>query len=74
MSEIADRYAAELADAVWRKSSYTMGESACVEVVDGLPGVLPVRDSKRPDGPVIVVDAGAWSTFVDGVKRGALAG
>ncbi|MEU9618107.1 DUF397 domain-containing protein [Streptomyces sp. NPDC087228] len=56
-------------DAAWRKSSYsgnTGGE--CVEVADGRPCAVPVRDSKNPDGPVLVVGADAWQTFVDGLR------
>ncbi|QNP63154.1 DUF397 domain-containing protein [Streptomyces genisteinicus] len=54
----------------WRKSTYsgpTGGD--CVEVADGCPaGAVPVRDSKRPDGPVVTVGAGAWRAFVDGLR------
>ncbi|WP_375153030.1 DUF397 domain-containing protein [Streptomyces sp. SM18] len=33
----------------WRRSSYSNTQGGdCVEVADGLPSVLPVRDSKRP--------------------------
>jgi hypothetical protein len=39
-------------------------------VADGFPGVVPVRDSKNPDGPALVFSAGAWSAFVAGVKAG----
>ncbi|WP_324614712.1 DUF397 domain-containing protein [Streptomyces albireticuli] len=55
----------------WRKSSYSGLENDCVEVADGHPGVVPVRDSKAPCGPVIVLGSGAWSDFVDGVKAGS---
>ncbi|MGG8408754.1 DUF397 domain-containing protein [Streptomyces sp. 12297] len=27
-----------------------------------------MRDSKRPDGPVLRVGAAAWGVFADGVK------
>lgn len=41
--------------AVWRKSSHSNnGEGACVEVADGYPGGVPVRDSKAPHGPALV--------------------
>lgn len=56
----------DLSAAAWRKSNGDGG--ACVEVADGLTGVVPVRDSKLPDGPVIVVPAGAWAAFVTAVK------
>ncbi|MFD8549497.1 DUF397 domain-containing protein [Streptomyces sp. NPDC059649] len=62
-----------MSTAVWRKSSYTNGDGGdCVEVVDGLPGVVPVRDSKNPDGPAIVFPAAAWSSFVSAVKGATL--
>ncbi|MGO4752012.1 DUF397 domain-containing protein, partial [Streptomyces sp. 2MCAF27] len=33
----------------WRKSSYSNGEGAeCIEVADGIDGIVPVRDSKNP--------------------------
>ncbi|MFF4158333.1 DUF397 domain-containing protein [Streptomyces sp. NPDC001678] len=53
----------------WRKSSYSGLENDCVEVADGLPGVVPVRDSKSPHGPVLVVEAGAWSAFVAAIDE-----
>ncbi|PZT69518.1 DUF397 domain-containing protein [Streptomyces sp. SW4] len=49
----------------WRKSSYSNGDGGnCVEVADGVVGVVPVRDSKVDDGPVVVVGAAAWTAFV----------
>ncbi|MFL4494467.1 DUF397 domain-containing protein [Streptomyces sp. VTCC 41912] len=59
----------------WRKSSYSDNEGAdCIEVLDRHPHGTPVRDSKAPDGPVIVVPSGAWSAFVDAVKGGTFGG
>ncbi|MFG3496175.1 DUF397 domain-containing protein [Streptomyces sp. NPDC047886] len=51
----------------WRKSSYSSGGGECVEVADNLPGVVPVRDSKVPDGPAVIVGARAWAVFVAGL-------
>ncbi|WP_328480377.1 DUF397 domain-containing protein [Streptomyces sp. NBC_00377] len=34
----------------------------------GFPAVVPVRDSKAPDGPVIVVARSAWAAFVGAVS------
>ncbi|MEU9102891.1 DUF397 domain-containing protein [Streptomyces xanthophaeus] len=54
----------------WRKSSYSNGEGAsCVEVYDGLSGVVPVRDSKQAgDGPVLVFPDAAWASFIEDVR------
>ncbi|ORT57869.1 DUF397 domain-containing protein [Streptomyces sp. CB03238] len=65
----------DLSSAYWRKSSYSNGTGGeCVEVADNLPGVVPVRDSKVPQGPALVVRARAWAPFVEAVKAGRLAG
>ncbi len=55
----------------WRKSSYSdNSEGACVEVADGgLPGAVPVRDSKAPQGPALVFPAAGWTAFVTSVKH-----
>ncbi|KQX16957.1 toxin [Streptomyces sp. Root431] len=58
----------DLNNAHWRKSSYSNGDGGnCVEVLDDVPGVVPVRDSKVQDGPVLIVPAAAWSVFVAGI-------
>ncbi|MFF5336817.1 DUF397 domain-containing protein [Streptomyces sp. NPDC013181] len=55
--------------AQWRKSSYSNGSGGnCLEVADGHPGLVPVRDSKRPEGPALVIDAAAWTPFIEAVK------
>ncbi|MFC7826224.1 DUF397 domain-containing protein [Streptomyces sp. NPDC057375] len=61
----------DLTNACWRKSSYSGGSGGedCLEVTDGVPGVIPVRDSKVADGPVIVVGSAAWTEFVRGVVQ-----
>ncbi len=62
-----------LSAAAWRKSSYSDGQGgSCVEVADGFPGVVPVRDSKIPEGPAVLVPNAGWSTFVEAVKDGSI--
>ncbi|MFD3381398.1 MULTISPECIES: DUF397 domain-containing protein [unclassified Streptomyces] len=49
----------------WRKSTYSDDNGGeCLEVADGVPGVVPVRDSKVADGPVLLVGATAWAHFI----------
>jgi len=58
----------ELTGAVWRKSTRS-GNSECVEVADNLPGVVGVRDSKDPTGPVLTFTPRAWRAFVAHDRR-----
>ncbi|WP_328463920.1 DUF397 domain-containing protein [Streptomyces sp. NBC_00448] len=57
----------------WFKSSYSNNGGDCVEVAANLAvsrGVVPVRDSKDPQGPALVFPADAFASFVAGVKSG----
>ncbi|WP_329149297.1 DUF397 domain-containing protein [Streptomyces sp. NBC_01456] len=57
----------------WRKSSYSNGGDAnCIEIADGFPGAVPVRDSKNPEGPVLLFPTAAWSAFIGGVRADRL--
>lgn len=59
----------DLAEAQWRKSSYSgTNGGECVEVADCHPGAVPVRDSKNPAGPTLLVHADAWQAFVRGLR------
>jgi hypothetical protein len=60
----------DLTTAMWRKSSHSGASGGdCLEVTDIHPGIVPVRDSKNPDGPKLLFRAAAWSAFVTGLKR-----
>ncbi|MFF7238342.1 DUF397 domain-containing protein [Streptomyces collinus] len=54
--------------AVWIKSSYSGGGNNCLEVVTDHPTLVPVRDSKTPQGPKLAFRPEAWSAFVAGLK------
>jgi hypothetical protein len=53
----------------WRKSTHSDGSGGnCLEVSDDFPHIVPVRDSKNPNGPVLAFPAAAWSVFVEDVR------
>ncbi|WP_432005288.1 DUF397 domain-containing protein [Streptomyces parvus] len=57
----------------WFTSSYSNNGGACIEVAANLVtsrGIVPVRDSKVMDSPVIAVPATAFAAFVAGVRGG----
>jgi hypothetical protein len=50
----------------WLKSSAS-GTTNCVEVAIK-NGFVLIRDSKNPDGSILVVVAGKWSSFLDQIR------
>ncbi|MGG2463161.1 DUF397 domain-containing protein [Streptomyces sp. RGM 3693] len=64
-------------DFAWIKSSYSDGDGGqCLEFSPAhapAHGVVPLRDSKVPGGPVIIVSVVGWSSFVGAVKNGEFA-
>ncbi len=59
----------DLTPAVWRKSSYSNNQGACVEVAEVGDG-RAVRDFKNPTGPALVFTAAEWVAFTAGVRAG----
>ncbi|WP_078877034.1 DUF397 domain-containing protein [Streptomyces sp. 150FB] len=59
---------ADLSRVEWVKSTYSGSNGGeCVEFSHTLlssSGVVPVRDSKVPAGPVLMLAPGAWTGFV----------
>ncbi|MDT0264878.1 DUF397 domain-containing protein [Streptomyces sp. DSM 44915] len=54
----------------WRRSSYSGPNGGeCLEVADGVPEVVPVRDSKNTHGPTLAFPTASWSAFVTLTKR-----
>ena len=66
----------KLSSANWIKSSYSGGNGGeCVEWAPALVNdveAVPVRDSKAPHGPALLVPTPAWSSFVSAVQQGEL--
>ena len=59
--------------AAWSKSSYSgNGGGNCVEVARNLPAAVAVRDSKNPDGPVLMFSRDEWASFIGRVRASAV--
>lgn len=54
------------------KSSYSGGGPGtdCIELAHTADGGCAVRDSKDPDGPLLVFSREAWSAFLHATKDG----
>jgi len=61
----------DLTGATWHKSTYSNGSGGnCVEVAPTRDG-RALRDSKNPDGPVLLFSASQWQAFTQRVQYGA---
>jgi hypothetical protein len=67
----------DLTHATWRKSSFSGGNGGtCVEIAvipgskEGSDHVIALRDSKKPEGPVLIFTPDEWAAFTAGVMDG----
>ncbi|WP_030022798.1 DUF397 domain-containing protein [Streptomyces monomycini] len=59
----------------WFKSSYSGNGGTCLEWAPSqaaVTGMVPVRDSKDPDGPVLMLYPAAFAGLVEFARRAAL--
>jgi hypothetical protein len=56
-----------------RNSSRSASSGNCVEVAANLPGVIAVRDSKAPDGPLLTFTPYQWAAFTAAARSGEFA-
>ena len=69
--EPRDLTPADLSGAAWRKSSHSGNNGGnCVEVAMNLHGVVAVRDSKNPTGPILTFTPDEWRTFLGYLRQG----
>ncbi|MFE6864126.1 DUF397 domain-containing protein [Nocardia sp. NPDC057668] len=54
-------------DVVWRRSD---DRTEGVEIAFLASGNIGLRDSRNPDGPVLIFTPGEWKAFVAGAKDG----
>ncbi|WP_030463777.1 DUF397 domain-containing protein [Kitasatospora sp. NRRL B-11411] len=63
----------DLSGARWTKSSHSTDGGNCVEFAPEFTathGLVPVRDSKDPQGPALLFAETAFTAFVTAVKSG----
>ena len=62
--------ATQLSGAIWRKSSASNSQGACVELARLSSGEFAVRNSRQPDGPALIYTQAEITALIDGVKLG----
>ncbi|MFJ9029989.1 DUF397 domain-containing protein [Streptomyces sp. NPDC102274] len=60
------------ADVVWRKSSHSLPEGACVEIAQPFTGEVFFRDSKVRRSPVVAVSHPSAAAFMSALASGSL--
>ena len=60
---------AERACLSWVKAQYSGADGQCVEIASAV-GKVVIRDSKDPDGPILVYTPGEFRTFIRGAQNG----
>lgn len=58
-----------LSTLAWYKAARSTSNGACVEIAPA-DGMIAVRDSKDPTGPVLRYTQAEWAAFLDGAKKG----
>ncbi|MER5885113.1 DUF397 domain-containing protein [Streptomyces sp. NPDC001941] len=63
-------YPPDTTKSLWRKSSYSSSTGECVEFtpIAAALGVILIRDSKAPEGPILAPTPASWTTFINGLK------
>lgn len=58
----------------WTKSSHSNPNGNCVELAQLADGIIAVRNSRRPAGPVLLCARGEMAMFVKAVRDGEFDG
>ena len=58
------------ASSSWIKASLSFANGNCVELQPVVGGGVRIRDSKDPEGPVLIFTQDEWDAFSAGVKAG----
>jgi hypothetical protein len=60
---------AERAELSWLKAQSSTANGQCVELASAAAGIA-IRDSKDPDGPILVYTHSEFQAFLDGARNG----
>ena len=60
---------AERAGLAWLKAQSSSANGACVEIAK-VAGKIAIRDSKDPDGPILVYTPAEFRAFLSGARNG----
>jgi Domain of unknown function (DUF397) len=61
--------ASEREGLAWRKANSSTANGQCVEIASAA-GNIAIRDSKDPDGPILVYTTSEFRAFLDGARNG----
>jgi hypothetical protein len=61
---------AERASLAWLKAQSSSHNGACVEIAEAAVGNIAIRDSKDPDGPILVYTPAEFKAFLSGAQNG----
>ncbi len=60
---------AERAALTWLKAQSSSHNGQCVEIAEAV-GKIAIRDSKDPDGPILVYTPAEFEAFLNGARNG----
>ncbi len=60
----------DLSELEWFKSSFSANGESCCTCARLSDGGMAVKDSKNPDGGILIFSRTEWQTFIGGVKLG----
>jgi hypothetical protein len=62
---------AERGSLAWLKAQRSTGHGQCIEIAVTIDKTkIAMRDSKDPDGPILVYTPNEFSAFLDGARNG----
>ncbi|HTE86463.1 MAG TPA: DUF397 domain-containing protein [Dehalococcoidia bacterium] len=63
----------ERRDLSWCKAQRSTNSGQCIEIASAV-GKIAIRDSKDPDGPILVYTSAEFSAFLEGARNGEFDG